>query len=62
MIFETTDELLFYLVDGDLRKFEGVLVNCTDTGLEDELGLIFNNVSSKDKITTKELQHINEKR
>ena len=37
VIFEMTDETALFLMDGDLTKFEGVIVNSTDTGLEDEL-------------------------
>lgn len=51
VIFETTDETVLFVKEGDLRKFEGVIINSTETGLEDELiDIEFN--TEKDSITT----------
>lgn len=39
VIYETTDETCMYIADGDLTRFEGILVNSTesDETLSDEL-------------------------
>lgn len=52
IIYETTEWLKFYLAEGDLRKFEGVFVNFTDNGLEEELG----EIEFKTEITTEQLK------
>lgn len=50
VIYETTDETCLYVADGDLTRFEGVLVNSMDSNetLADELA----NFEFADQITT----------
>ena len=53
VIFETTDETSLFLKEGDLRKFEGVLVNSveSDEDLANELAHI--NFDIGEEISTK---------
>lgn len=52
VIFEMTDETVLLCVFGDLTKFEGVIVNSTETGLEDELASL--SFSAENAIETDE--------
>lgn len=56
VIFEMTDETVLFAMDGDLTKFEGVIINCTDSGLEDEL--IELDLDSDNAIETKDAQKL----
>lgn len=58
VIFETTDETVLYLKDGDLRKFEGVIVNSTETELEYELAHIDFNPETNAITTEQARQYI----
>lgn len=52
VIYETTEFTHLYLEEGDLTKFEGTMVNFTQTGLEIELG----EIEFKNKINTTQLR------
>lgn len=52
IFYETNDGLNIYKSEDDLTKFNGVFINITETGLEDELNEI--TFTEADKISEKE--------